>query len=204
MTGNMVILGMGAAGPDGLPVLGPTLAQITFIFGAGIAGLSMRSIPPGWTPRLTAVAAISVVIVATTALLIALTTADSPAAVVAASMTACAMGMQAAVARKVGVADVMTVVVTSTIIVWATDMFARPSRATILNRRIAAIVAILLGALVGAVLVQVALWLVFKVVPGSELSSSLLVIVRRFGRRVPSDCDLDDIGWPRPQDARAL
>ncbi|MGV9709982.1 YoaK family protein [Gordonia sp. NPDC003424] len=166
MTGNVVILGMGAAGADGLPVLGPALALGTFIFGAGVAGLSMRSSPSGWSTRLTAVAAFSVLLVAITAILIGFTAADSAAGVVAAAITACAMGMQAAVARKVGVADVTTVVVTSTITVWAVDMFAKPSRATILNRRIAAIVAILLGALVGALLIQIALWLVFAVAAG--------------------------------------
>ncbi len=166
MTGNVVVLGMGAAGADGLPVLGPALALGTFIFGAGIAGLAMRSSPAGWSPRLTAVAAISVMLVAATAVLIAFTPAESAPAIVAAAMTACAMGMQAAAARKVGVADVTTVVVTSTITVWAVDMFARPSRATILNRRFAAIASILLGALVGALLVQLALWLVFAVAAG--------------------------------------
>ncbi|MFW0783612.1 YoaK family protein [Gordonia sp. CPCC 206044] len=162
MTGNVVILGMGAAGADGLPVLGPALALATFIFGAGIAGLSMRSSPAGWSPRLSAVVVGSVLLVAATAILIGFASSDD-VKVVAAAMTAFAMGMQAAAARKVGVADVTTVVVTSTITVWAVDMFARPSRATILNRRIAAIVAILLGALVGALLVEIALWLVFAV-----------------------------------------
>ncbi|GAB91545.1 YoaK family protein [Gordonia rhizosphera] len=166
MTGNVVVLGMGAAGADGLPVLGPALALGTFIFGAGIAGLAMRSSPAGWSPRLTAVAAVSVMLVAATAILIAVTPADSAPAIVAAALTACAMGMQAAAARKVGVADVTTVVVTSTITVWAVDMFARPSRATILNRRLAAITSILLGALVGALLVKVELWLVFAVAAG--------------------------------------
>ncbi|MFW0793252.1 YoaK family protein [Gordonia sp. CPCC 205515] len=161
MTGNVVILGMGFAGADGLPVLGPALALITFIVGAGIAGLALRSTPTGWSPRLTAVAGTSVTLVAVTAVLVGLTSAESASGIVAAAITACAMGMQAAVARKVGVADVTTVVVTSTITVWAVDLFARPSRATILNRRSAAIAAILVGALVGALLVQVALWLVF-------------------------------------------
>lgn len=166
MTGNVVILGMGAAGADGLPVFGPALALGTFIFGASLAGLSMRSSPPGWSSRLTAVAVTSVLLVAATAVMLAITSTDSTVVIVAAAMTACAMGMQAAAARKVGVADVTTVVVTSTITVWATDMFARPHRTTIVNRRLAAIVAILLGALVGALLEQVELWLVFAVAAG--------------------------------------
>ncbi|NDZ92892.1 DUF1275 domain-containing protein [Streptomyces sp. SID6673] len=191
MTGNVVVLGMGAAGADGLPVLGPALALGTFIFGAGIAGLAMRSCPAGWSRRLTTVAVTSVVLVAATAVLTGVASADSAAGVVAASMTACAMGMQAAAARKVGVADVTTVVVTSTITVWATDMFARPSRATILNRRLAAIGAILLGALAGALLEQIALWLVFAV------AAVLGAVVVAIGHTAAVGEEADERSWFR-------
>lgn len=166
MTGNVVVLGMGAAGADGLPVLGPAVALGTFVFGAGLAGLAMRQSPGGWSRRLTAVLAASIVLVTVTTVIVAASASHAPDSawlVMAAAMTACAMGMQAAAARKIGVADVTTVVVTSTITVWAVDMFARPSRATILNRRSAAILAIVLGALIGAFLEHVAVWLVFAV-----------------------------------------
>ncbi|TXG92939.1 DUF1275 domain-containing protein [Rhodococcus rhodnii] len=166
MTGNVVILGMGAAGAEELPVLGPAIALATFVFGAGVAGLSLRSAASGWSRRLTAVGTASVLMVAATAVLTALAPTDPGVVTLSAALTACAMGIQAALARKVGVADVTTVVVTSTITVWATDMFARPRRTTILNRRLAAIVSILLGALVGALLSTVALWLVFAIAAG--------------------------------------
>ena len=44
MTGNIVILGMGLAGADGLPVIGPLLALVTFVLGASAAGLAMRGV----------------------------------------------------------------------------------------------------------------------------------------------------------------
>ncbi|NED64602.1 DUF1275 domain-containing protein, partial [Streptomyces sp. SID10244] len=132
-----------------------------------------------------------VVLVAATAVLTGVASADSAAGVVAASMTACAMGMQAAAARKVGVADVTTVVVTSTITVWATDMFARPSRATILNRRLAAIGAILLGALAGALLEQIALWLVFAV------AAVLGAVVVAIGHTAAVGEEADERSWFR-------
>lgn len=166
MTGNVLILGMGAAGADGLPVFSLALALIAFIVGAGIASLFLRSGRRGWSPRLTAVLVVSASLVAGTSVLVWLQPTEHVAVMFAIGMTAGAMGMQAAVARNIGVADVTTVVVTSTITAWAIDMFARPSRATILNRRLAAIVTILVGALVGALLVKVALWSVFAVAAG--------------------------------------
>ncbi|MDH3009173.1 YoaK family protein [Gordonia alkanivorans] len=166
MTGNVLILGMGAAGADGLPVFSLALALIAFIVGAGIASLFLRSGRRGWSPRLTAVLVVSASLVAGTSVLVWLQPTEHVAVMFAIGMTAGAMGMQAAVARNIGVADVTTVVVTSTITAWAIDMFARPSRATILNRRVAAIVTILVGALVGALLVKVALWSVFAVAAG--------------------------------------
>ncbi|SDU70280.1 Uncharacterized membrane protein YoaK, UPF0700 family [Gordonia westfalica] len=166
MTGNVLILGMGAAGADGLPVFSLALALVAFIVGAGIASLFLRSGRRGWSPRMTAVLAVSASLVAGTAVLVWAEPKAHVAAMFAVGMTAGAMGMQAAAARNIGVADVTTVVVTSTITAWAIDMFARPSRATILNRRLAAIVAILLGALVGALLIKVALWAVFAVAAG--------------------------------------
>lgn len=166
MTGNVLILGMGAAGADGLPVFSLALALVAFIVGAGIASLFLRSGRRGWSPRMTAVLAVSASLVAGTAVLVCAEPKAHVSAMFAVGMTAGAMGLQAAAARNIGVADVTTVVVTSTITAWAIDMFARPGRATILNRRLAAIVAILLGALVGALLIKVALWAVFAVAAG--------------------------------------
>ena len=55
MTGNIVILGMGVAGADELPVLGPAIAFAAFTFGAFAAGMFLRSKPaaPGWHDRIT-------------------------------------------------------------------------------------------------------------------------------------------------------
>ena len=85
MTGNVVVLGMGAAGAEGLPVLGPALALATFVLGAGVGGLALRFSPSGWSPRLTAVTLCSVALVATTAVLIGVTAADTVKVAAAAS-----------------------------------------------------------------------------------------------------------------------
>ena len=57
MTGNIVILGMGVAGADELPVLGPAVALVAFTAAAWVAGMVLRKPrsldPPGWHHRVT-------------------------------------------------------------------------------------------------------------------------------------------------------
>ena len=53
MTGNIVILGMGVAGADDLPVLGPAVALGTFTAAAFAAGVVLRSGQKGWQHRVT-------------------------------------------------------------------------------------------------------------------------------------------------------
>ncbi|WP_234313802.1 YoaK family protein [Streptomyces sp. NBRC 109706] len=156
MTGNIVILGMGLAGADALPVLGPSVALVAFAAGASAAGLLLRASPAGWSDRVT------VLLAAGTAMLAALTLAlllldEHPgtlAQLAVAAGTAAPMGSQAAVARKVGVAEMTTVVVTSTLTTLASESFPRGGRAALVNRRTAAILAIFLGAVAGALLLR--------------------------------------------------
>ena len=57
MTGNIVILGMGVAGADDLPVLGPAIALAAFTAAAFAAGLALRKARAdnagGWHHRVT-------------------------------------------------------------------------------------------------------------------------------------------------------
>lgn len=157
MTGNIVILGMGVAGADDLPVLGPAIALAGFTAGALAAGLTVRRrSAPGWDSRITLLLTIGA------AVLLALTVAvahsgDNPGAtgqVVIATAIATVMGVQAMVARALAVKDMTTVVVTSTLTSLAGETWTSGGRAAVFNRRIAAIVVIFLGAVAGAVLLR--------------------------------------------------
>src|SRR6476646_5578851 len=53
MTGNVVILGMGLAGADDLPVVGPAVALASFMAGAVIGGRVLKPVSAGWTSRST-------------------------------------------------------------------------------------------------------------------------------------------------------
>ena len=158
MTGNIVILGMGAAGADELPVLGPSLALLAFAGGALVAGLALRGRPKGWNTGVTVLLGAQTVVLGALALALALVggVPERPAQLAIAAGTAAAMGSQAAVARRIGVPEMTTVVVTSTLTTLAGESLPGGGVAALVNRRTAAILAIFLGAVVGAVLLRAA------------------------------------------------
>ncbi|WP_327108273.1 YoaK family protein [Nonomuraea glycinis] len=156
MTGNVVILGMAATGGTGLPVLGPVMALVFFLVGAAVAGRVLRTALPGWSRRCTGLLGGVGLVLAATALGLAVTGMGAPAARVSmASSLALAMGVQAATARHLGVKDVTTVVVTSTLTGLAADSRLGAARGQGALRRGAAVTLIIVGAATGAALCQV-------------------------------------------------
>lgn len=157
MTGNIVILGMGVAGADELPILGPSVALGTFVIGAFAAGMVLRRRPKGWTAAVTVCLAVGTVILLGATWAAALTDVDNDlsAQIAVAAATAAAMGVQACVARKVGIVDMTTVVVTSTLTSLAAETWTRGGRAALWNRRLGAIVLIFFGAMIGALVLAV-------------------------------------------------
>ncbi|TRW79662.1 DUF1275 domain-containing protein [Mycolicibacterium sp. 018/SC-01/001] len=152
MTGNIVILGMGVASEDELPVAGPLAAFVAYMSGAAIAGYLLRANGTRWSPRVTGVFVVNaLVLTAVACLLAADAVMDTPFAVMGiAASIALLMGAQAATARVLAVADMTTVVVTSTITAFASETLFAPGFAWLRHRRLWAIVAIFLGALTGA------------------------------------------------------
>ncbi|MFJ6096506.1 YoaK family protein [Williamsia muralis] len=157
MTGNIVILGMGLAGSDNLPVLGPLLAVLAFVVGAFVAGLILRGREKTWDPRrTTALLLCGAAVLAGCGIALACGNPhDEIMQVVVAAATAAVMGTQAAVARRLAVTDMTTVVVTSTLTQLASESFLLGSRHSVVNRRLAAIVTIFLGAVAGALLLRI-------------------------------------------------
>ncbi|WP_458319523.1 YoaK family protein [Mycolicibacterium brisbanense] len=157
MTGNIVILGMGVAGADELPVLGPAIALAGFTVGALAAGLAVRRrVASGWDTRITTLLSIGAAILLVLTVTVAVG-AENPSAteqIIIATAIAAVMGQQAMVARALAVKDMTTVVVTSTLASLAGETWPRGIRGALANRRLAAIVAIFLGAVTGAVLLR--------------------------------------------------
>jgi uncharacterized membrane protein YoaK (UPF0700 family) len=156
MTGNVVVLGMALLGSESLPVLGPALALLGFLAGAAIGGRTLKSAAPGWTPRTTVlIGTVAVVMLGVATALFAL--GDHPshgATVTVTTILGVAMGIQAATARFIGVKDVTTVVVTSTITALAADSPFGSGKGGGTPRRALAVVLILAGAAVGAALLK--------------------------------------------------
>lgn len=162
MTGNVVILGMGLAGAPDIPVLRPALAFAAFMIGALIAGRVLVPTPKGaWTGRTTGVmATVAIGCLALAGLVLAVDPSENHlAGTITTSVLALVMGMQAAAARKIGVADVTTVVVTSTMVGLASESRLAGGAGDKWPRRLLAVLGILGGALVGALTLQVNLWL---------------------------------------------
>ena len=159
MTGNVVFLGLALAGGDNLPILGPALALVGFMAGAAVAGRSLRGAPTGWSFRVTSLLTVQTAIVLACA--VALLVEDVPSSGVAVAITTVlggAMGVQAATARWIAIRDITTVVVTSTIAGMAADVGLATGWGVgfrgLAARRPVVVVLMIVGALVGAALVQ--------------------------------------------------
>lgn len=157
MTGNIVILGMAVAGAEGLPILGPVVALLGFMFGAAVAGRALRGRVSAWTGVTTWILLAVGFFLVVAAVLLALPLDIEPSAIhpVAAGILATTMGAQAAAARHLAVKDVTTVVVTSTITGLAADSWFGARVAQPWIRRFLAIALIAGGAATGALLVTV-------------------------------------------------
>jgi uncharacterized membrane protein YoaK (UPF0700 family) len=155
MTGNVVVLGMALAGGNGLPVAGPLIALCCFMAGAAVAGATLRDVPIGWTARCTVLFGANAAVLTAIALqLYADATPPHVRALVVTGALGLTMGSQAATARHIAVREVTTVVVTSTITAFAAESWFGNRAGAQLNRRGTAIALIVLGALVGAMVLQ--------------------------------------------------
>lgn len=155
MTGNVVVMGMGLTGVDGLPVLGPVLALCGFLVGAAGGGRALRGAAKGWTPRTSVLLiAVSVVLAGITVALLADRDPARPVGLTITTLLGIAMGVQAATARKVAVPDVSTVVVTSTITGLAADSRFGDGAGSHVSRRGSAVLLLVCGAICGALLLR--------------------------------------------------
>lgn len=150
MTGNVVVLGMALVGRTALPVAGPALALLGFMVGAFVTGRSLREVTEPWTARVTAVFGFVAAVMLASGVGLAILGEHPSRPEVVTTAAAIAMGAQAAAARHIGVKDVTTVVVTSTITGLAAELGTAPWRGGGTARRLVTIVLILLGAVLGA------------------------------------------------------
>jgi uncharacterized membrane protein YoaK (UPF0700 family) len=155
MTGNIVFIGLAAAGAPGFSLGASVVAFGGFLLGATFGG-RLIGLFRNDRGRLLAIACLIELALMGIAFIVALATASASTTGVRYSVSillAAAMGIQNAIARRVAVPDLTTTVLTMTLTGIAADLRQSGWRAPQLHRRLLAVIAMLAGAIVGAVLV---------------------------------------------------
>jgi uncharacterized membrane protein YoaK (UPF0700 family) len=156
MTGNVVLLGFGIAGSAGLTVVGPLISLGAFLVGAGAGGLLADRLGDRHREHVARALAIEFLLVAATAVLAAVVDVHARAVsgYTVIALLALAMGVRNATIRRIGVPDLTTTVLTLTLTGLAADSPATGGSGKDALRRTAAVLAMLAGALAGALLLK--------------------------------------------------
>jgi uncharacterized membrane protein YoaK (UPF0700 family) len=168
MTGNVVLLAFAVAGAPGLSVPRLTTSLAGFFLGAVLGGRIAAGMSPGPRHRWTGAAFGLEAALLLTALAVgaghhSVRPVDSVHLYAVITLAALAMGLRSATVRKLGVPDLSTVVLTSTITDLAADLSVEGGRGPRRLTRFAAVAAMFAGAAVGALLVRESLALPFAV-----------------------------------------
>ena len=165
MTGNIILLGFGIAGAGGLPVLAPLVSLAAFLAGAGLGGLldarrahrSDHGFPVALAVESAVMAAATVIAAA-----VHLRSGHASGDLVIA-LLAVGMGLRNATVRALGVPDLTTTVLTMTLtgLAAASPWGAGDGSGSI--RRVSAVLAMLTGAIAGALLLKTSIALVLAV-----------------------------------------
>ena len=183
MTGNVVFLGFAAGGGGGgLSVWGSLLAIACFLPGGIAAGRLTSRLGDDRRRQLYAAATVELILCATAVAVAAaagrnLGTGDRYLLI---ALLALAMGVQNATARRLAVADLTTTVLTLTLTGIASDSRLGGGSGAKTARRVLAVAAMLLGALIGALLLTH-----LRPVAPLALAASLLALIAAASRRSP-------------------
>ncbi|MFI6877040.1 YoaK family protein [Streptomyces sp. NPDC050400] len=154
MTGNVVFLGFALAGAPGLSVTASIVSMVSFLVGALTGGRLGTRFAVHRGRLLGTTTAVQALLVAGTVIAVAVAHGEvsSPVRYTLIVLLGLAMGMQNAVARRLGVPDLTTTVLTLTLTGLAADSGAAGGATPRPGRRILSVVAMFLGALAGALL----------------------------------------------------
>ena len=173
MTGNVVLLGFGIAGSGGLPVLAPIVSLAAFLLGAGAGGALVTRLAPRHSALVARALGIEASLLAAAAILAAAANVHPGdlAAYVLIVLMALAMGVRNAVVRRIGVPDLTTTVLTMTLTALSADSPAVGGAGKGSLRRLAAVLAMLTGAVAGALLLKTTLFLPIALAAGLALAT---------------------------------
>ena len=154
MTGNIVLLGFALAGAGGISAAASLVSLAAFLIGSATGGVLARKLETDrrrWVAIALALETVGLCVAAVAAAL-----ALSGYAIVA--VLALAMGVRNATVRRLGVPDLTTTVLTMTLTGLGADLFDGHHLTPALRRRIGSVLAMLVGALIGALLLNYALF----------------------------------------------
>jgi uncharacterized membrane protein YoaK (UPF0700 family) len=152
MTGNIVLLGFGIAGSGGLPVVAPLVSLGAFLAGSAVGGaMGAKRFDRALGIETVLVLAAAIVAVAAD---VEPSTVPGDAVI---ALLALAMGVRNATVRRLAVPDLTTTVLTMTLTGLAADSRVAGGSGGGSVRRIAAVLAMLLGAIAGALLLKISL-----------------------------------------------
>jgi uncharacterized membrane protein YoaK (UPF0700 family) len=175
MTGNVVLLGFAFAGAPGLSISRSAVALIAFLSGAVLGGrMAFKASDRGWADRAFSLEALLLGVSAVSALGMSSTAEVHPLQLhVVIAATAVAMGLRNAVVRKLAVPDMTTTVLTLTITGLAADSSLAGGDNPRWQRRVAAILAMIVGAFAGACMVLHSISLPLAISCGMTAASAL-------------------------------
>jgi uncharacterized membrane protein YoaK (UPF0700 family) len=159
MTGNVVLLGFGIAGSGGLPVIAPLVSLGAFVLGGCAGGLLAVSTADRHPEHVARAVASEATLLGVAAVVTAVFDIRPNAASgdIVIALLAFAMGLRNATVRRLGVPDLTTTVLTMTLTAFAADSPLAGGSGKGSARRIAAVLAMLIGAIVGALLLKTSL-----------------------------------------------
>jgi uncharacterized membrane protein YoaK (UPF0700 family) len=152
MTGNVVFLGFAVAGAKGFSVSASLVALGAFLAGAAVVGRHFPSLGRLKMRGLGQLAAAEAALFAAAAA-VAVTTGGTAARYAMMVLLAVAMGAQNAFVRRLAVPNLTTTVLTMTLTGLAEDRWDFASATSQTKRELAAVAAIVFGAVLGALLV---------------------------------------------------
>jgi uncharacterized membrane protein YoaK (UPF0700 family) len=153
MTGNVVLLGFAIGGAKDISIAGSLIAIFAFLVGAGLGGRLSRRHAESGAHLLAVVTIVKIFLMLGSAALAWRFGIDTMVAYAIIAVLATSMGLQNAAARSLGVPDITTTVITQTLTGIAMDSTLAGGDNVRWRRRVASVVIMFLGALLGALLI---------------------------------------------------
>jgi uncharacterized membrane protein YoaK (UPF0700 family) len=159
MTGNIVLLGFGIAGSEGLPVVAPLVSLGAFLAGSAVGGVLAVRTAERHAQHIAHALGIEIGLVLAAAITAAAADVrpSSFAGDAVIALLALAMGVRNATVRRLAVPDLTTTVLTMTLTGLAADAPFAGGAGQGSVRRISAVLAMLCGAVAGGLLLEISL-----------------------------------------------